>query len=69
MTRRFSLFLIATYLFFACGQKNVPTLKNSTLLSSFIAQSGIKAVQATDDSLISFLNREMQKDILDFQYS
>ena len=25
--------------------------------------------QATDDSLISFLNREMQKDILDFQYS
>ncbi|PWK28361.1 hypothetical protein LV89_01145 [Arcicella aurantiaca] len=52
MTRRFSLFLIATYLFFACGQKNVPTLKSSALLSSFIAQSGIKAVQATDDSLL-----------------
>jgi hypothetical protein len=57
MTRRFSLFILASYLFFACGQKNIPTQKTSALLSTFIAQTGIKVVQTSDDSLLNKAKR------------
>ncbi len=51
MTRRILLSLFVSFSVFACTQKTIP-LKGSNLLMAFKAETGINAIQATDDSLL-----------------
>ena len=51
MTRRLLLILTVSFSVFACTQKTIP-LKSSNLLGAFKTQTGIDAIQATDDSLL-----------------
>lgn len=51
MTRRILLSLFVSISVFACTQKTIP-FKSTNLLWAFKNQTGINAVQATDDSLL-----------------
>ena len=51
MTRRIFLSLFVSISVFACTQKTI-SLKNTNLLLAFKTQTGINAVQATDDRLL-----------------
>jgi hypothetical protein len=51
MTRKIFLSLFVSISVFACTQKAIP-LKSTNLLWAFKTQTGINAIQATDDSLL-----------------
>jgi hypothetical protein len=51
MTRRIVLSLIVSFSIFACTQKANP-LQSANLLLAFKTQTGITAIQTTDDSLL-----------------
>lgn len=51
MTRRILLSLFVSFSVFACTKKAIP-LKDINLLLAFKTQTGINAIQATDDSLL-----------------
>ena len=51
MTRRLFFSLLVSISVFACTQKTIPSQSNSLLLA-FKTQTGINALQATDDSLL-----------------
>lgn len=51
MTRRILLSLFVSFSVFACTQKAIP-LKSTNLSLAFKTQTGINALQATDDSLL-----------------
>ena len=51
MTRRTLLSLFISFSVFACTQKTIPSQSNNLLLA-FKTQTGINAIQATDDSLL-----------------